>query len=424
MPPLPELSADFQRGVILLLPFLIAGAAILIVQPPKRMLAGVFLASLWNLVMLIPANLLAVYMGWWAFHGHKHLLLNLPFDVLLGWSVWWGSALFLLFKGKHIFLALVAALWIDLLAMPRLTPLVMLGNDWLWGEALVLATCFIPGWLIASTTTRDIHVGWRAAAQAAITGMLLFIILPAALLEYSNRSLWEIAQQPPWQISIIFNALLLPIILGLAGNQEFAERGYGTPIPFDPPKRLVVTGPYAYVANPMQISIFLSLIILGIAYQSVFVAAAAIIAVIYCLGVVRWHHTIDMEPRFGEKWLEYRSHVRDWLPRWKPWIREPSTVFFARYCEICQDTEHWLHRLNPIGLHIEDASKHPESLDRVTYQYPDGSEVRGIYAIASCLNHVNFAFAFLGWFMRLPIIRHFLQLLIDGTGERAEPLKP
>jgi hypothetical protein len=59
-------------------------------------------------------------------------------------------------------------------------------------------------------------------------------------------------------------------------------------------------------------------------------------------------------------------------------------------------------------------------LTRATYRYPDGSEVHGIYAIASCLNHVNLACAFLGWFMRLPGVCQLLQVLIDGTGERAE----
>src|SRR5688572_5088443 len=255
MPPLLELSVSQQRAAVLLVPFLIAGAAILVAQPGKRTLAGVFVASLWNLTTLVLANLVALHMGWWTFNATGGLLLGLPFDVLLGWTVWWGAALFVLFGGRYVLLALLTALWIDVVAMPRLTPLVQLGDGWLWGEALVLAACFLPGWLIASFTARDVHVGWRAAAQAVITGILLFVMLPAVILEHSGRSVWEAMQWPAWQLSLVFNALLIPVVLGLAGSQEFAERGHGTPIPFDPPKRLVVTGPYAYVANPMQISV-------------------------------------------------------------------------------------------------------------------------------------------------------------------------
>lgn len=421
MPQLLELSVGQQRAALLLIPFLIAGAAILVARPGKRLLAGVFIASLWNLTTLALVNLLALRMGWWEFNASGGLLLGLTFDVLLGWSVWWGAALFLLFRGRHIALALLTALWIDLLAMPHLSPLVQLGDGWLWGEALVLAACFLPGWLLAGFTARDVHVGWRAAAQAFITGILLFLMLPAVILEHSGASVWELAQRPAWQISLVLNALLIPVVLGLAGSQEFAERGDGTPIPFDPPKHLVVTGPYAYVANPMQISVVASLLVLGIAYQSLLLAAADIVAVIYALGIVRWHQTIDMQPRFGDAWSNYRSHVRSWGPRWRPWIEAPSTVYFAGYCAICRDTQHWVERLGPVGLQIRDASEHPEPLTRMTYRFPDGSEVYGIYAIAACMNHVNLACAYLGWFMRLPLVRPVLQVLIDGTGERAVP---
>ena len=33
-------------------------------------------------------------------------------------------------------------------------------------------------------------------------------------------------------------------------------------------------------------------------------------------------------------------------------------------------------------------------------------------------------YAFLGWFMRLPGVCQLLQVLIDGTGERAAPSRP
>jgi protein-S-isoprenylcysteine O-methyltransferase Ste14 len=424
MPLLLELSVGEQRALLLLAPFLIAAAAILVAQPGKRTLTGLFVASLWNLTTLVLANLVALHMGWWSFNATGGLLLGLPFDVLLGWSVWWGGALFLIFGGRYAPLAVLTALWVDVAAMPRLEPLVQLGSGWLWGEVLVLAACFLPGWLIARFTARDEHAGWRAAAQAVITGILMFVMLPAVILEHSGRSLWEATQWPAWQVSLVFNALLIPVVIGLAGSQEFAERGGGTPIPFDPPKRLVVTGPYAYVANPMQISVVASLLILGLAFQSWLLAAAAGVAVIYALGIVRWHHAIDIEPRFGEAWRTYRRHVANWLPRWRPWIETPSTVYFAGYCDICRDTQHWVERLRPVGLEVRDAREHTGTLTRVTYRYPDGSEVEGIYAIASCLNHANLTWAFLGWFMRLPLMCQFLQILIDGTGERAAPSRP
>ena len=92
MLPLLELSVGEQRAAVLLVPFLIAGVAILVALPGTRTLAGIFVASLWNLTTLVLANLVALHMGWWTFNATGGLLLGLPFDVLLGWAVWWGAA--------------------------------------------------------------------------------------------------------------------------------------------------------------------------------------------------------------------------------------------------------------------------------------------------------------------------------------------
>src|SRR5260370_25897174 len=48
----------------------------------------------------------------------------------------------------------------------------------------------------------------------------------------------------------------------------FATIGKGTPAPFDPPRRLVIRGPYRFVRNPMYIGAGLALASAALFYES------------------------------------------------------------------------------------------------------------------------------------------------------------
>src|SRR5439155_400132 len=50
-----------------------------------------------------------------------------------------------------------ALLALDAIYMPRMQPVLVLGPHWIFGETLLLATCFLPSQLIARWTSRDTH---------------------------------------------------------------------------------------------------------------------------------------------------------------------------------------------------------------------------------------------------------------------------
>src|SRR5204863_6067509 len=139
-----------------------------------------------------------------------------------------------------------------LVLMPALTPVLRLGPAWYLGEIVALLAVMLPGQLLARWTARRERLAGRAVLQViAFTGLVLFV-LPAIVIEGTGGTWLNPLERPVWQLSLIAQVLAFPVLLGLAAVQEFATRGGGTPVPFDPPQQLVTSGLYAYLRNPMQ----------------------------------------------------------------------------------------------------------------------------------------------------------------------------
>jgi protein-S-isoprenylcysteine O-methyltransferase Ste14 len=97
----------------------------------------------------------------------------------------------------------------------------------------------------------------------------------------------------------------------------FALRGQGTPLPMDPPKKLVVEGPYRIVRNPMYWSVAFVMMGEAVVFHSV---ALADLAAVFFLGVnlfVRLFEEPALRQKFGAEYEEYCRQVPRWLPRFK-----------------------------------------------------------------------------------------------------------
>jgi hypothetical protein len=64
------------------------------------------------------------------------------------------------------------------------------------------------------------------------------------------------------------------------------------------------------------------------------------------------------------------------------------------------------------------AADHPlRDLDRLTFQSAtDNREEDGVAALARALESIHLGWAFVGWTLRLPIVRQVVQLLVDAAG--------
>ena len=97
----------------------------------------------------------------------------------------------------------------------------------------------------------------------------------------------------------------------------FAVRGQGTPAPIDPPKKLVVVGPYRLVRNPMYWAV--ALVILGEAalFRSIALVVEAILLFTAASLFVLLYEEPALRRKFGAEYDEYCGRVPRWVPRFK-----------------------------------------------------------------------------------------------------------
>ena len=114
-------------------------------------------------------------------------------------------------------------------------------------------------------------------------------------------------------------------IVGLPCVWEFAWRGLGTPAPFDPPRKLVISGPYRYVRNPMYVGMGVAFIGFAIVFPhgaNVFLGElGAAFALVFAFVVLYEEPTLRR--MFGDDYLDYCRNVRRWIPRLSPWYAPP-----------------------------------------------------------------------------------------------------
>jgi protein-S-isoprenylcysteine O-methyltransferase Ste14 len=111
------------------------------------------------------------------------------------------------------------------------------------------------------------------------------------------------------------------LLLFLGSLRRFATEGKGTLAPWDPPRALVVRGPYRFVRNPMISGVIFVLFGQALGLLSlphgVWAAAVLILNLLYIPLV----EEPLLEQRFGESYRVYRRNVRRFLPRLRPWKR-------------------------------------------------------------------------------------------------------
>jgi protein-S-isoprenylcysteine O-methyltransferase Ste14 len=413
-------SPAVVRTLTLGIPLVLTWGLVVLRQRNRRLAAGAFLATAWAIPSILACHLVALHMGWWSYDATGGMFLGLPVDLWLGWALLWGAIPILALPRAPVWMIIAGLVWLDLVLMPASTPVVRLHSSWLIGEAVLVVFGLLPAQLLGRWTVSSVYLGLRTGAQVVLFASLSLWVLPTIILTNTGGTWDVLLKRPGWQLSLGLQLLGLPAALGTAAVLEFAQRGKGTPFPWDPAAHLVTTGPYAYVANPMQLSMSLILLGVGILTGSWAVALAALVAGAFGAGFAGWQESGDLAARFGDRWREYRRNVRNWLPRWRPYVQagNNATLYFAATCVECSSVATWFACRQPLALELTPAEQFPGNVlpRRITYLAADGASYRGLAAIARALEHVNLGWAGVGWVVRMPVIAQVLQLVVDAVG--------
>lgn len=357
----------------------------------RRSLVGGLFSFLYGLAMIFVLHQLAIAVGWWRYGGDVLMFKGLPADIWIGGALLFGPVLYFAFpRIAPLLLVLPIVIGLHGTVFRSLKPLVFAGEGWFFGVVLIFALAHLPAIYLARWTAADRRLALRATLLAIGYGFLAFGVLPSLIMEALAGS-WNIGERPVWLLALCMPLLALCLLMGLSAVQTFVVHGEGTPIPLDPTKRLVRTDLFAYLVNPMQLSTALTWILMGIALGNPWIASAAIMAWIFVQGMVRWHHRNDLLVRFPEGWPQYRQHVPEWIPRWRPWVPEPARLTYDPASIWQRRFAGWLGRRQLVGLDLVPGITGP------VYVAPgETREFTGLAAYAKALNHINLAFALVG----------------------------
>lgn len=284
-----------------------------------REYSGSFLAYVWQFQASLLLNVVLRNTGAWDFRSGGPLFLGVPIDLMMGQGILLGGVNALLLRRVRFavqFAVAVAAL----VLVYCLSPIVISWPVFGLGLAAISLLVVAPALKLAEWTADDRRVLMRSLLQSANWVCLLFWLFPSAVLWNSGGSWQPFLGRAAWINALYLMPMLIPAGLVANALRQFAVEGEGTAFPYDPPKRLVTGGVYAYLSNPMQVGICLSMAWWGIVLESLLLSLSACVMV-FLFAVFK--DICNGSCAIGERdpnWATYQKEVPRWIPRATAWV--------------------------------------------------------------------------------------------------------
>jgi protein-S-isoprenylcysteine O-methyltransferase Ste14 len=159
-------------------------------------------------------------------------------------------------------------------------------------------------------------MSWRVARAILALPFVATVVIPALILASGGGWSWDL-DGGVRAATIVLGALLVAAGLSLfvATVRLFATEGEGTLAPWDPPRRLVVRGPYRYLRHPMITGVSLTLAGEALIFASTAIAIELAIFVAVNLAYLPFVEEPALVRRFGPEYERYMDEVGRWLPR-------------------------------------------------------------------------------------------------------------
>jgi protein-S-isoprenylcysteine O-methyltransferase Ste14 len=169
-------------------------------------------------------------------------------------------------------------------------------------------------WIIAKTS-----------AQIIIVWSIILLVFPTLIVQLEAKLGVPHFTFPLQKIlaAILFGVISFP---GLSGAYTMARIGRGTPLPLDAPQKLVVSGIYSFIRNPMAISGVGQGLAVGLFLGSPLVLIYALMGAFIWQFIFRPLEEEDLLINFGADYEDYCRNVRCWIPRKKPYQIETAAL--------------------------------------------------------------------------------------------------
>lgn len=153
----------------------------------------------------------------------------------------------------------------------------------------------------------------RTGAQTLFFWGTFLVVIPVLVALIEAR--WQLRIDTPPIVPVAGAVMLLAATaLGVWSAVSMSVDGEGTPLPSQMAHRLVVSGPYRFVRNPMAVAGIAQGVAVGMLLGSWMVVLYSLAGSVLWNTVVRPQEERDLEERFGREFVAYRDRVSCWVP--------------------------------------------------------------------------------------------------------------